>query len=275
MAAKARFSIKVRASARWAGAAAHRCNLQFFMDDFGVAVAQLAADQSVQRLLHSSSLPVLHFGESVLLGQRAVAHGQKVQQSERRQAVLHDGGAGHDAGVMAALDLQLRIGPADIIHGMLLLIDAGRRLEHRAEHDGHTVGNAAVDAAVLVRGGGDFAVPHRERIVGLAAVHCGKAEARAELNALAGWDGEHQVGQLALNAVEPRLANARGQTGHNRFQNAADAVALAARSADSGCMAPPSTHQQRKVSGLRVGHDQPRSAGKRCVLQRLHTRQYG
>ena len=32
------------------------CN--FFMDDFGVAVAQLAADQSVQRLLHSSSLPV-------------------------------------------------------------------------------------------------------------------------------------------------------------------------------------------------------------------------
>ena len=137
---------------------------------------------------------------------------------------------------------------------MLLLIDAGRRLEHRAEHDGHSVGDATVDAAVLVRGGGDFAVPHRERVVGLAAVHCGKAEARAELNALAGRDGEHQ-------------ADARGQTGHNRFQNAADAVALAARSADSrlhGLLL--RRIQQRKVSGLRVGHDQPRSAGKRCVL---------
>ena len=35
-----------------------------------------------------------------------------------------------------------------ITNGMLLLIDAGRGLEHRAEHDGHTVGDAAVDAAV-------------------------------------------------------------------------------------------------------------------------------
>ena len=75
------------------------------------------------------------------------------------------------------------------------------------------------------------------------------------------------MGQLALNAVEPRLADARGQTGHNRFQNTADAVALAARSADSrlhGFLL--RRIQQRKVSGLRVGHDQPRSTGKRCVL---------
>ena len=60
----------------------------------------------------------------------------------------------------------------------------------------------------------------------------GKAEARTKLDALAGGNGEHQVGQLAFDAVKPWFADTGGQPGDDGLQNAADTVTLAARSAD-------------------------------------------
>ena len=145
-------------------------------------MAQLAADQSVQRLLHSSSLPVF-----TLWGIRASGPACRSARSEGPAVRTPSGCSarrrrGARCRVMAALDLQLRIGPADIIHGMLLLIDAGRGLEHRAEHDGHSVGDAAVDAAVLVRGGGDFA----SRIVNgsLASLPCIAAKPKPAPNSM-------------------------------------------------------------------------------------------
>ena len=203
----------------------------------------------------------------MLLGKGAVAHGQQIQQAEGRQGVLHHGGAGHNAGVMAAPDLQLRILPADIINGMLFFIDARRGFEHRAEHKGHAVGDAAVHTAVFVGSSGDLAAAHRERVVGLTAAQGGKAEPRAELNALAGGNGKHQVGQLTLDTVKPRLADTGGQPGHNRLKNTAHAVALAARRADG------SLHrlllcrvQQGKMPGLRRGHHKARRTRKWGVL---------
>ena len=203
----------------------------------------------------------------MLLRQCAVAHRQKIQQAERCQRVLHHGGAGDNAGVVPPLDLQLSVLLCRKIHGVLLFINAGGGLYHRAEHQRHPVGDAAVHAAVAVGGSAHRAVLHRKGVVGFAAAQPGKGKARAEFHALAGGDGKHQVGKLALDTVKPRLAHTGGQPGDDGFQNAAHAVALRPGVADrllhSGFFF---GIQQGKMPRLRLGQQQPRRAGKGCVL---------
>ncbi len=53
---------------------------------------------------------------------------------------------------------------------------------------------------------------HHERVVVLRAAHAGGPEARTELDALDRGDGEHHLGQFALDRVEERLAQSDRHT---------------------------------------------------------------
>ena len=76
-------------------------------------------------------------------------------------------------------------------------------------------------------GGGDDALPlHPEGIVGLRALLVRKAEAGTELDALDRRDGEGQVSELALHAVEIGFTHACGQAQNGGLQHAAHTVAL-------------------------------------------------
>ena len=107
----------------------------------------------------------------------AVAGREQVGHRQCGGAGLHDGGPGHDAGVVTALNGQLGVLFGEVIHGVLLLVDAGSGLDHRAEHHGHAVGDAAVDAGIVVAGGDHGPLRrHAEGVVGLGAPQPGKAE---------------------------------------------------------------------------------------------------
>ena len=75
------------------------------------------------------------------------------------------------------------------------------------------------------------------------------------------------MGQLALHAVKPRLAQSRGQAGDDGLEDAAHAVRVLGGSPDGllhgdffGRV------QQREMSRLRLGQHQSRRAGQRRVL---------
>ena len=68
---------------------------------------------------------------------------------------------------MAALDGERCILAGDIIDRVLPFVDAGRGFDHGAEDHGHPVGDAAVEARVVVGPGDDPAdLVHPERVVG-------------------------------------------------------------------------------------------------------------
>ena len=127
---------------------------------------------------------------------------------------------------MTALNGEGRVLLCNVIHRLLLFVDAGRRLDSGAEDDRHSVGDAAVDARVVVGGRDHRIALHAEGIVGLRAFQVGEAEAGAELNALHGRHRKRHVGNKALHAVKIRLAHTGGQAENGCFKDAAHAVAL-------------------------------------------------
>ena len=136
----------------------------------------------------------------------------------------------NDRGIVPSADRERGIRALGKIHGHLLLIDRGRRLHRKSETHGHTVGNAAADAAVVVRFRHHTAAVVIIRIVCLAAAHIRDREAGAEFHALHAADGEECVREHALKAVEPGLADTRRQADDLGLENAANAVtALAGR----------------------------------------------
>ena len=72
----------------------------------------------------------------------------------------------------------------------------------------------------------DAAVRRAKRVVCGASRHAGKGEAVAEGHAFDGGDGKQGVGEQALDGIEPRLAESRGNAGDGGLQHAADAVAV-------------------------------------------------
>ena len=86
----------------------------------------------------------------------------QVRQAEGHQTVLHYTRPVQDARVVPAADLQRGIALCGKVHGLLHLVNAGRRLYHRAQHQRHAVADAAVYAAVVV-GSRDDAVRQRAR----------------------------------------------------------------------------------------------------------------
>ena len=118
------------------------------------------------------------------------------------------------------------------IDALLLARDGRRRLEGRAEHNGHPVRDAAEDAAAAVRLGDDFPVFDREGVVILAAAQLRHAEARAKFHALDRRDAEKRGGDPVFHTSEHRIAKARGRAENRAFDDAADAVTSLARRRD-------------------------------------------
>lgn len=159
---------------------------------------------------------------------------------------LDDGdGSGHDAGVVTALGGQDTLAVGVVAGRGLVLADGGGGLEGQLEEDGHAVGDAALDAARVVRlglqarardarllGGGVEGRGRDEGVVVLAAVHLGAVEAGADLEALDGGDGEHGVGEEGLELVKGRLAEPRGGVADDAGDGAAGAVVRVAQLGD-------------------------------------------
>ena len=131
----------------------------------------------------------------------------------------------NDGRVVTALDLQALFFACLEIHRFLLARNGGGGLYGAAEKQGRAVGNAAVNAAVMVGLGVDAAVCiDAERIVGFAAPQFGKAEAAAEFDPLDGGDAEQHMGKQAFHTVKIGLADPGRHAGHRGFQHAAHAV---------------------------------------------------
>jgi len=110
---------------------------------------------------------------------------------------------------VAALGLE-HAGRAVVGGRGLRLADGGRRLEGDGEEDVGAVGDAALDAAGVVGGGGErggrAGGRGDERVVVRAACHAAPAEAAADLEAFRRWDRQHRVRQHRFQLVEAWLA---------------------------------------------------------------------
>ena len=77
-----------------------------------------------------------------------------VKNHQRNHCLSYGHGAGRDAGVVAAVDFDVRR-VAVAIHGLLPLSDAGGRFKGEAHDDGFSVADAAQNAAGVVGNGAD------------------------------------------------------------------------------------------------------------------------
>lgn len=179
-----------------------------------------------------------------------------VHQHERRHALDDGHGAGHDAGVVAALGGQHALARAVVRGRCLRLADGRGRLEAHAEVDGRAVGDAALDAAAEVGLGGELRAGQAgpvgacllclllgvlqavgrlggdEGVVVDGAGHLAAAEAGADLEALGRGDGQHGVREHGLELVKARLAEPRGRILDDARDGAADAVGAVAEGGD-------------------------------------------
>lgn len=117
--------------------------------------------------------------------------------------------------------------------GVLGLPDCRGRLEGDAEVDRGTVGNTTLDTARVVGLGGETPVGRdNEGVIVDRAGHLAAAEAGANLEALGGGDAQHSVGQLRLQLVEARLAQADGHVADDAGHGSANAVLCVAELLD-------------------------------------------
>lgn len=177
-----------------------------------------------------------------VLGHDGISNGQGSHS-------LDDGdGAGHDAGVVAALGRERALAGGVVAGGGLVLGDGGGGLEGDAEEDGHAVGDAALDAAGVVGAGLELGARdaelgglgladgrgHEEGVVVDGALHGGAAEAGADLEGLDGGDAEHGVAEGGLELVEAGLAEAGGGVADDAGDGAARRVVGVAQLGDEG-----------------------------------------
>jgi hypothetical protein len=121
-------------------------------------------------------------------------------------------------------------------HGVLRLEDGGDGLEGDGEAEGLAVGDAALDAATVVGGRGDLTGVRvdGEGVVVLGAAQAGAGEAVADLEAAAGGQAHHGLGERGGELVEDRGAPAGRDLAGDAADDAADGVALAAGVVDRG-----------------------------------------
>ena len=75
---------------------------------------------------------------------------QKVTQHDGRACIYHSARTMNNGGIMATVDGDLRISIVAHIDGLLCLINRCRGLDDTGKAQWHTIGNAAVDAAVVI-----------------------------------------------------------------------------------------------------------------------------
>lgn len=138
--------------------------------------------------------------------------------------------------------LSLEDAACEVVRGGGLgLADCGGGFEGDAEVDRGAVGNAALDTAGVVGScceafGGGFAggtggrgragldLRSDKGVIMNGAGDFAAAEARADFEALSSGDAEHGVGELSLELIEARLAQADGDIADDTGDGAADAV---------------------------------------------------
>src|SRR5471032_2518598 len=136
-------------------------------------------------------------------------------------------GADADAGVVPALGAQL--------HLVAEAVDAAHRRQDRAgglhgePADDVLAGrDAAQDAAGVVAEEGRRAVPHPHLVGIVLAAHGGGGKAVADLHALDGIDAHQRLGEIGVELVVDRIAEAnRNAGGHDLDHRTARAAALA------------------------------------------------
>src|SRR3989440_1680785 len=148
----------------------------------------------------------------------------EIEDRHRRRVLDDRHGPGHDARIVTSGDDHFCRRHRREIDGPLWLRDRGGRLHRNAEADGHSVRDPAEDPAGVVRRGRDPASVEDEGIVMLAPTHRRRAESRAEVDALHRGNREEQMGQGGFEGIEKRFPDARGQSGHDAFDDAADTV---------------------------------------------------
>ena len=85
---------------------------------------------------------------------------------------------------MATVDGDLRIGIVTHIDGLLCLINRCRGLDNTGKAQWHTIGDAAVDAAVVIGVSGGISVFGAiKRIIGFRAAHIGQSTVHQPLQA--------------------------------------------------------------------------------------------
>ena len=165
---------------------------------------------------------------------------------------------------MAAVDRELGIFHSVHVYRLLLSANGGRGLYGHAPHDGCAGRNAAQDAAGIIGLDLDIAGLGVDaiRIVVLAASHGGDGKAHAKLHALYGGNPKRDLRDAVLDAVEHRVADARGQAVDAALHDAADAVELIARGKDllahatgsCGVNARQVVRKDRLAVGLAIDH---------------------
>ena len=88
---------------------------------------------------------------------------------------------------------------AVVVHRLLRQRNRGRRLERHAEADRLAVGDAALNAAAVVRPGTHPAVLEHERIVVLRTRHARPGKAGTDLKSLGRRNRQHGPGQLGFH----------------------------------------------------------------------------
>src|SRR5581483_2847498 len=162
---------------------------------------------------------------------RALPH-PVVDEDEGGHGLDDDDGARDDAGVVPAAGGEFGRGAVDV-HGLLRLENGGGGLEGDAEENLLAVADAALDAAGAVGGGADPAFARLERVVVLRALEERAGETAADFEALGGGKRKHGLGEVGLEAVEDRFAQAGRHALHAADDDAADGVALGADGLDA------------------------------------------
>ena len=100
--------------------------------------------------------------------------------------------------------------------------DRAGRLDREADHDVLAGGDAAEDAAGLVGEERDVTVLH-PHLVGIGfAGELGRTHAGADLDALHRVDAHHRLGEIGVQLVVDRIAEAGGNAGRDHLDHGAD-----------------------------------------------------
>lgn len=164
-------------------------------------------------------------------GLRVVAH-PVVDENERGHRFDDGDCPGEDAGIVAALSLELR-GRAGVVHGGLCFHHRGSGFEGHPEVDVFSVGNAALDAARAVGLGADPAVLIDEEIIVLDSGQVSTRKTAADFESFGGREGEHGFGEIGFESVENGGTQSGGNVAEHTTDGATDAISFTAHGADA------------------------------------------
>src|SRR5262249_53568888 len=123
-----------------------------------------------------------------------------------------------DAGVVAAVGCDLDL-VALAVDGTHRLEDRTGRLYREAHDDVLSSRDAAMNAAGVVRQEFDRAVAHAHLVTVFLAAQRHRVEPGADLDALDGVDRHHRAGEVAIELVVDRLAEAGGDAARDHLDH--------------------------------------------------------